>query len=238
MKQDVNEKYYLNDRKRIADLINGYFFHGIQCIAPEDVEEGGTQLLYQSEAYPLNNSKDSTPVHLEHDLLHKIIHGANYFVFSVEEQNYLDPSMVLRSLDYTVGQYMKQRHEIQKYLWIGQIQMDYKGLVKEKLSGKLGGIAAFLAGEKLEKMALELLWTEESKQKLLEAARNVIEKYGFAIELADVQLMQDKMEIVDAIETAVHLHLTEKMETDILDALAEYLKESVMGQSPVLSEEE
>ena len=46
------------------------------------------------------------------------------------------------------------------------------------------------------------------------------------------------MEIVDAIETAVHLHLTEKMETDILDALAEYLKESVMGQSPVLSEEE
>ena len=68
---------------------------------------------------------------------------------------------------------------------------------KEKLSGKLGGIAAFLAGEKLE-----------------------------------------KMEIVDAIETAVHLHLTEKMETDILDALAGYLKESVMGQSPVLSEEE
>ncbi|MCI6998300.1 MAG: hypothetical protein MR936_16345 [Eubacterium sp.] len=114
MKQDVNAKYYLNDRKRIADLLNGYFFQGIQCIVPEDVEEGGTQLLYQSEAYPLNNSKDSTPVHLEHDLLHKIIHGANYFVFSVEEQNYLDPSMVLRSLDYTVGQYMKQRHEIQK----------------------------------------------------------------------------------------------------------------------------
>lgn len=113
------------------------------------------------------------------------------------------------------------------YLWIDQIQMDYKGLVKEKLSGKLGGIAAFLAGEKLEKMALELLWTEESKQKLLEAARNVIEKYGFAIELADVQLMQDKTEIVDAIETEVHLHLTEKMETDILDALAGYLKESV-----------
>ena len=97
---------------------------------------------------------------------------------------------------------------------------------------------AALAGEQLEKMALELLWTEESKQKLLEAARNVIEKYGFAIELADVQLMQDKTEIVDAIETEVHLHLTEKMETDILDALAGYLKESVMGQSPVLSEEE
>lgn len=145
---------------------------------------------------------------------------------------------------HSIGKYMRVgcvsivQQDNALYLWIGQIQMDYKGLVKEKLSGKLGGIAAFLAGEKLEKMALELLWTEESKQKLLEAARNVIEKYGFAIELADVQLMQDKTEIVDAIETAVHLHLTEKMETDILDALAGYLKESVMGQSPVLSEEE
>ena len=104
---------------------------------------------------------------------------------------------------HSIGKYMRvgcvsivQQDNV-LYLWIDQIQMDYKGLVKEKLSGKLGGIAAFLAGEKLE-----------------------------------------KMEIVDAIETAVHLHLTEKMETDILDALAGYLKESVMGQSPVLSEEE
>lgn len=50
----------------------------------------------------------------EHDLLHKIIHGANYFIFSLEDQNYLDPSMVLWSSEYTVGEYVKQRHEIQK----------------------------------------------------------------------------------------------------------------------------
>ena len=50
----------------------------------------------------------------EHDLLHKIIYGANYFIFSLEDQNYLDPSMVLRSSEYTVGEYVKQRHEIQK----------------------------------------------------------------------------------------------------------------------------
>lgn len=49
MKQDVNEKYYLNDRYRIVDLLNGYFFHEVQYIAPEDVKDGGTQLVYVSE---------------------------------------------------------------------------------------------------------------------------------------------------------------------------------------------
>ena len=101
MKQDVNEKYYLNDRYRIADLLNGYFFHGIQCIAPEDVKEAGTQLVYVSENHSSDSAKDDMTVLREHDLLHKIIHGANYFIFSLEDQNYLDPSMVLRSLEYT-----------------------------------------------------------------------------------------------------------------------------------------
>ena len=114
MKQDVNEKYYLNDRYRIADLLNGYFFHGIQCIAPEDVKEAGTQLVYVSENHSSDSAKDDMTVLREHDLLHKIIHGANYLIFSLEDQNYLDPSMVLRSLEYTVGEYVRQRHEIQK----------------------------------------------------------------------------------------------------------------------------
>ena len=114
MKQDINEKYYLNDNHRIADLLNGYFFHGVQYIAPEDVKEAGTQLVYMSEIPSLDSTKDDVTVMRDHDLLHKIIHGANYFIFSLEDQNYLDPSMVLRSLEYTVGEYMKQRHEIQK----------------------------------------------------------------------------------------------------------------------------
>ena len=114
MKRDVNEKYYLNDRYRIADLLNGYFFHGIQYIAPEDVKEAGTQLVYVAENHSSDSAKDDMTVLRDHDLLHKIIHGANYFIFSLEDQNYLDPSMVLRSLEYTVGEYVRQRHEIQK----------------------------------------------------------------------------------------------------------------------------
>lgn len=63
------------------------------------------------------------------------------------------------------------------FILIGQIQVDYKGLVKEKVTGKMGQVASLLVGEKLEKLALELLWTEESRQKLIELAQDALAGY-------------------------------------------------------------
>lgn len=111
------------------------------------------------------------------------------------------------------------------YLWLGQIQVNYKGLVKEKISGRWGSLASLFVGERLEKMALELLWTEESKRKLIELAQNSFDKYGFAMSLADIQMVKDKEEPVDTIESEERLELTNEMTEDILDALAGYLKE-------------
>ncbi len=110
------------------------------------------------------------------------------------------------------------------YLWIGRIQVDYKGLVKEKVTGRMGGIASMLVGENLEKLALKLLWTEESKQKLIELAQDTLGKYGFDMGLADIQMMKDTEECEDSVETEAYLALTDEMEEDILDALAGYLK--------------
>ncbi len=112
-----------------------------------------------------------------------------------------------------------------RYLRIGQIQVDYKGLVKEKVTGKMGQVASLLVGEKLEKLALELLWTEESRQKLIELAQDALGKYGFAMGLADIQMMKDTEEYGDFSEEEAHLKLTDGMETDILDALAGYLRD-------------
>lgn len=111
------------------------------------------------------------------------------------------------------------------YLWIGQIQVDYKGLAKEKVTGKMGQVVSLHVGEKLEKFALELLWTEESRQKLIELAQGALGKYGFAMGLADIQMMKDTKEYGDFIEEEAHLTLTDGMETDILDALAGYLRD-------------
>jgi len=111
------------------------------------------------------------------------------------------------------------------YLWISQVQADYKRLVKEKITGKMGQVASLLVGEKLEKLALELLWTEESKQKLMELARDSLGKYGFAMEFADIQMMKDTKGYEDFIEAEAHLTLTDGMEMDMLDALAGYLRD-------------
>lgn len=111
------------------------------------------------------------------------------------------------------------------YLWISQVQVDYKGLVKEKMGGTVGGIASLLVGEKMEKMALELLWTEESRGKLIELLQGTLDKYGFAMGLADFQMMQDHETYEDFVEAEKHLILTDELETDILDALAGYLRD-------------
>lgn len=115
------------------------------------------------------------------------------------------------------------------YLRIWQIKVDYKGLVKEKVTGKMGQVASLLVGEKLEKLALELLWTEESRQKLIELAQDALGKYGFAMGLADIRMMKDTEEYGDFIEEEAHLKLTDGMETDILDALAGYLRDRESG---------
>lgn len=116
------------------------------------------------------------------------------------------------------------------YLWIGQVKVNYKALVKEKLGGKFGGMVGSLPIEKLEKMGIELLWTDENKQKLMKLAKSTLDKYGFVMELDDIQLVQEKEEPVEAIEGETHLELSDKMETDILDALAGYLKDKTANE--------
>lgn len=117
------------------------------------------------------------------------------------------------------------------YLRVEQIEVDYKGLVREKLSGKLGVFASAFVGEKLEKMALELLWTEDSKQKLIKLAESALDEHGFVMELKDIQIIQDIQEFKDVIEVDGQLKMTDEMEEDILDALAGYLKDKAAKQS-------
>lgn len=128
----------------------------------------------------------------------------------------------------TVGRISAVQEDNSLYLWIGQTKVDYKGIVKEKF-GKFANITAILPMEKLEKTGMELLWTNKSQQMLISLVKSILDKYGFVMELDDVQLMQDEEESVDAIECEVHLELSDKLETDILNALADYLKDQTVN---------
>ena len=109
-------------------------------------------------------------------------------------------------------------------LWFGQVQADYKSLVKEKLGGMLGGLASFLVNDKIEKTALELLWTEESRRKLTKLAQNTLDQYGFVMELSDIQMTLDAEEAAEVIAPEGYLKRSDKLEEDILNALAEFLR--------------
>lgn len=46
----------------------------------------------------------------------------------------------------------------------------------------------------------------------------------------NIQFVQDKEESVETVEGEVHLELSDKVETDILDALAGYLKDKTASE--------
>lgn len=112
-------------------------------------------------------------------------------------------------------------------LWLSQVYVDYKGLVKEKLGGKIGGIASFLVSDKIEKTALELLWTDESKRKIIDLAKNALNQHGFVMELVDIQIRLDMEDVDVSIEATESFELPDEVEDEILDALAAFLRKYV-----------
>lgn len=158
-----------------------------------------------------------------------LVQCLNAYSFKIKEK--LNEELAKNALGkhLTVGCVSAVRENDNLYLWLGQVKVDYKSLVKEKF-GKFGRIAAIFSMEKLEKMGMELLWTDESKQKLMAHAKSALDKHGFVVELDDIQLIQDKERPIDAVEGEVHLELSDKAETDILDALAGYLKDMTANE--------
>ena len=131
--------------------------------------------------------------------------------------------------EHPFGQYMHIGNVsiVQKrdtlYLWIGQIQVDCKELVKAKISGKIGSL--IYTNKKLTELTLEFLQKDLSKQMLLKIAKTGLDKYGLIMELTDIQIRQDILKPDDIVEVEKHLKLTDETEIDILNALAEYLRE-------------
>ncbi len=112
-------------------------------------------------------------------------------------------------------------------LWFSRVYVDYKGLVKEKLGDKIGGIASFLVSDKMEKMALEFLWTDKRKRKIIDFAKNALNQHGFVVELVDIQIRLDMEDVDVSIETTESFELPDEVEDEILDALAAFLRKYV-----------
>lgn len=136
--------------------------------------------------------------------------------------------------------FIDQQTEI--LLNIGQIKVDYPALLKidqvnSAINERLGifsgfaktaaGMAtALMSNTKIEKMGLDLLWNEKNETRLMNLIKSALSTHGIEFELSEIQLMQDDKIFEDIIESN-QLVLTEKMENDIICALAGYLRDTV-----------
>lgn len=125
---------------------------------------------------------------------------------------------------------------------IGRIKVDYQALLNNgqvtdaihkrfgrfsNLAKTAAGVATVFAPNSVEKKGLDLLWTEENKARLMELIKGAIFKHGIRLELDEIQLMQDEEVPVGTVESNQPLVLTEKMEDDIICALAGYLRDNI-----------
>lgn len=107
MKKDVAQNHYMKDPERVADLLNAKFFDGNRVIEAKDVVNVDGRSIFKK-----NGGDEFDVVEREQDIVFHIVRGANCLILGLEQQNYMDPSMVLRSLEYMVIQYENQRDKI------------------------------------------------------------------------------------------------------------------------------
>ncbi|MDY3920214.1 MAG: hypothetical protein SOZ59_14690 [Candidatus Limivivens sp.] len=100
MRKDISQKNYLDNPVRIADLINGFHFHGLPFVKAEDIQRDDSQIPVM---------KDDVPDSLfSHDLIRKIINGTSYWFLGLENQDSIDYSMVIRTLICIANGYYQQ----------------------------------------------------------------------------------------------------------------------------------
>lgn len=138
--------------------------------------------------------------------------------------------------------YIDRQTEI--VLNIGQIKVNYSallsngqvnGAINERLgifSGlaiKAANMTTALVPEMIEKMCLDLLWREGNDARLMDLISRALSAHGIKLQLSEIRLMQDEKIPDDVIESRQSFVLTEKMENDIICALAGYLRDTVQN---------
>lgn len=117
MKKDLCLKRFLLDKRRFADVINGFIGGGELLILPEDLSLLGTQ-------------SESTRTQKYRDRLTQAAFGVNFMVIGIEGQESTHYLMPLRCMSYDATEYERQAAEIKKEVRLR------KGVTREEwLSG-------------------------------------------------------------------------------------------------------
>lgn len=109
---DVLLKEFLSDNERFADVVNGLGCEGQSFIKADDLVEMDSQTgLWKREIN--RNKKRKKSYHRKQkskyrDLIRKASLGTNYVIIGVENQEYIDYLLPVRTMSYDVGEYERQ----------------------------------------------------------------------------------------------------------------------------------
>lgn len=101
-KQDEYQFAYLDDDRRFADQINGALFHGDQIVKPEELEQEDGQTVIPEEK---DRKGRTSRTIVDKKRLWK---GRKLHILVIENQNYVDYHMVLRTMLSESSEYNRQ----------------------------------------------------------------------------------------------------------------------------------
>ena len=98
-KRDITSNQYLQDKARIADLLNTAVLRGKRLVRPENIQEWN----------PVN-----TAAQKYRDILNKVIFGCHAIFIGIENQDKLHYAMPVRTMGYDYSRYRAQYETIKK----------------------------------------------------------------------------------------------------------------------------
>ena len=110
--KDKTMKEFLENNSYFVDFFNAYFFDGERVLKPENCEELDSEM---------NDSNMDLEKHV--DVIRKYNDGNLYSAFIIENQSYVDASMVVRAAAYEYVAYDRMLKKsrrigiIRNYLW-------------------------------------------------------------------------------------------------------------------------
>jgi len=98
---------FVRNKRRFADVFNGFCFGGENVIRPEDLEEG-------SEQYMLEQGDEEKPEEAERlrDVKMWLKNGGVLRILAIENQDYVDYAMPFRCMEYDCLEYGRQLQEL------------------------------------------------------------------------------------------------------------------------------
>lgn len=98
---------FVRNKRRFADVFNGYCFGGETIVRPEDLEEASEQYMQEQGA---EDSPDETERF--RDVKMRLKNGGILRILAIENQDYVDYAMPFRCMEYDCLEYGRQVQEL------------------------------------------------------------------------------------------------------------------------------